>query len=525
MRDQHQNGMIKQLLICCLALLAACSGKVTVSRNSNGDAEFTMDFAGGAAAAVEPIAKVAVTQNEQSLSALFRNDYFNESITVYWVSDTGEEVSMGDIPQQGNTNLNTFMGHVFLARTVDSHHRAYPNQVTISAGRRAYAFGPPPQASSGHTDQQRQKLFFQFLNHRTTATSAKFRCLVPKGVDIYYEDGRGGLTQGALSMGQEYTVNTYDGHVFFFTQRGDKNREVARFTIDSQRVLYLVQDPAAPPEQRYLDHRDREEAFMAEYLARTGRQWRHYFGPDGPRGPPGHFMWPAQHKGQVHEIASSEGFWHCKGSKAECQSSSPVQLRLEVLSTAPKVFVVPQFISDYEVDAILAVAKPRVADSFVGNNDGGGARKSDTRTSKNTWIPRTTDEVMDSLFRRAEHLLQIPRLDASNTEDLQVVHYTIGQKYDNHHDWGVSGYPESRYLTLLLYLNDMASETAGGETAFPKGAEGMGFKTHPGKGSAVLFYDLLEDGNGDDLSLHAALPLFQGEKWVANFWVWDPARK
>lgn len=43
-----------------------------------------------------------------------------------------------------------------------------------------------------------------------------------------------------------------------------------------------------------------------------------------------------------------------------------------------------------------------------------------------------------------------------------------------------------------------------------------------GKGSAVLFYNLLEDGNGDDLSLHAALPVRQGEKWLANFWVWDP---
>ncbi len=42
----------------------------------------------------------------------------------------------------------------------------------------------------------------------------------------------------------------------------------------------------------------------------------------------------------------------------------------------------------------------------------------------------------------------------------------------------------------------------------------------PRKGSAVLFYNLLEDGNGDDLSLHAALPVWKGEKWLANFWVW-----
>jgi prolyl 4-hydroxylase len=50
-------------------------------------------------------------------------------------------------------------------------------------------------------------------------------------------------------------------------------------------------------------------------------------------------------------------------------------------------------------------------------------------------------------------------------------------------------------------------------------------QVQPGKGSAVLFYNLLEDGNGDDLALHAALPVNEGEKWLANFWVWDPKRK
>lgn len=47
----------------------------------------------------------------------------------------------------------------------------------------------------------------------------------------------------------------------------------------------------------------------------------------------------------------------------------------------------------------------------------------------------------------------------------------------------------------------------------------------PKKGQAVLFYNMLEDGNGADLSLHAALPVKRGEKWLANLWVWDPSRR
>jgi hypothetical protein len=99
-------------------------------------------------------------------------------------------------------------------------------------------------------------------------------------------------------------------------------------------------------------------------------------------------------------------------------------------------------------------------------------------------------------------------------EDMQVVKYINGQKYDSHHDWGVSGYPESRYITLLLYLTDQKDEYAGGETAFPKGNNGSGFKIRPKKGSAILFYNLLEDGNGDDLALHAALPCIEGNGYV-----------
>ena len=91
---------------------------------------------------------------------------------------------------------------------------------------------------------------------------------------------------------------------------------------------------------------------------------------------------------------------------------------------------------------------------------------------------------------------------------IYIFHFILslseGQKYDAHHDWGVSGHPESRIITLLLYLTDMPDPHAGGETAFPKGADGLGFKVQPKKGMAVLFYNLLEDGNGDDLAMHAA---------------------
>ena len=218
----------------------------------------------------------------------------------------------------------------------------------------------------------------------------------------------------------------------------------------------------------------------------------------------------------------------CDGHAAKCQSTEPVRLELEVISLQPRAFVIMNFLSDFEADAIIKLASPQVKESTVGNNDGGGVRKSTTRTSFNTWINRKTSDVTETISRRAADLLNIDEklLNAGvNAEELQVIHYGVGQKYDAHHDWGVNGYAESRYITLLFYLNNMKHPDAGGETSFPKAAGGRGIKVHPGKGSAVLFYNLLEDGNADDLSLHEATPPRDGEKWLANYWIWDPKRR
>jgi prolyl 4-hydroxylase len=200
---------------------------------------------------------------------------------------------------------------------------------------------------------------------------------------------------------------------------------------------------------------------------------------------------------------------------------------LEVISVAPRAFIIYNFLHDFEVDEIIKLAKPMMHLSSVGDA-AAGIFASDTRTSSNAWLSRETNKIIDSLFKRAGVALNVDEkllTRNNNAEDIQVVHYQDGQKYDSHHDWGVSGYAESRFITLLLYLNDMESPNAGGETSFPKANNGLGIKVHPGKGNAVLFYNLLEDGNGDDLALHAALPIIQGEKWLANFWVWDPKKK
>jgi len=112
-------------------------------------------------------------------------------------------------------------------------------------------------------------------------------------------------------------------------------------------------------------------------------------------------------------------------------------------------------------------------------------------------------------------------------ENLQLVHYSVGQEYTPHHDFSYppvdDPFQSTRFATLLLYLND---DMKGGETSFPRyvNAESRhALKVTPKLGKAVLFYSYLPDGNLDDYSQHAAKPVTEGEKWLINVWIWDAA--
>lgn len=116
--------------------------------------------------------------------------------------------------------------------------------------------------------------------------------------------------------------------------------------------------------------------------------------------------------------------------------------------------------------------------------------------------------------------------DHSIAERMQLVHYAEGEQYNAHHDFSFPAfgnrYQPSRFATLLLYLNDVEE---GGETIFPRAINSEshdGISVKPKAGTAILFYNVLPDGNLDDLSQHQSAPVRSGEKYLANLWIWDP---
>jgi prolyl 4-hydroxylase len=458
-------------------------------------------------------------------------NYFPESVSLYF-QDNDAGVYITTIQSQEKADIRAANNHIFFATTESSPDRLA--SVTVRDGMKEFYLVPSRRLPVPRNDHVKYQLDAKetsrlhpqvALTHaRSFAMAVKFKSLSSRMMDLWFDDGGAGIWEGHLRMGQETTTNTYVGHVFIVTLTSDKHTEIVRFRMHADQVTYVIYDEGHPASQAILDQNAQEDAFTSGYFNTTGIHWRHYYGPSGPRAPPKLFMWPADKVGQVHTVSSPEGQWQCNGDAQRCKSTAPVELELEVVSIAPRAFIIPNFLSDFEADHIINSAKPHIATSSVGDADV-GVQTSDTRTSKNTWIHRYSTEITKSIFLRVADVLALDEsllIPKHNAEDLQVVHYENGQKYDPHHDWGVSGKPESRLITLLLYLTDQESLHAGGETAFPKGNEGWGFKVRPKKGHAVLFYNLLEDGNGDDLSLHASLPTVAGEKWLSNVWVWDP---
>jgi prolyl 4-hydroxylase len=82
------------------------------------------------------------------------------------------------------------------------------------------------------------------------------------------------------------------------------------------------------------------------------------------------------------------------------------------------------------------------------------------------FIPRLYDSVIQTIEERIANWTLLP---LENGEDLQVLRYQKGQKYEAHWDYfddkTEGGMPDGqRYATLLTFLSSVEE---GGETCFP----------------------------------------------------------
>uniref|UniRef100_A0A7S3LIY1 Fe2OG dioxygenase domain-containing protein n=1 Tax=Aplanochytrium stocchinoi TaxID=215587 RepID=A0A7S3LIY1_9STRA len=353
---------------------------------------------------------------------------------------------------------------------------------------------------------------------RERAMGAKFRNFLNHTLTQWWDDGSDtGVFSGVIRADADSTTNTYTTHVFHF-RRKDTNELVASFTMNDDNFLYVIGpdqegDKQVLKSKRYQDTM-KELQFMKEYHRKHGVPWLSYY----PRPKPVVFMYPADFPGQTHRVRSFVGYFNSMNE----QSQQPIDFEIQVVSTKPRVLLIPKLLSPYEVDFVMDAGKKTLRESKVGN--GADGFKSTTRTSTNGWLRRKSSQVLDRIYYRFADVLgmtdeQLQDGPQGNVENLQFVEYLLGQKYDPHHDFGNTGKISQRFSTLLVYLN---VPEQGGATSFPKAYDGQGIQIKPQAGDAVLFYSMLPDGNGDDLSIHSGMPVYEGTKYICNLWSWDP---
>eukprot|EP00521_Asterionellopsis_glacialis_P009210 CAMPEP_0195287084 /NCGR_PEP_ID=MMETSP0707-20130614/4297_1 /TAXON_ID=33640 /ORGANISM="Asterionellopsis glacialis, Strain CCMP134" /LENGTH=555 /DNA_ID=CAMNT_0040346809 /DNA_START=40 /DNA_END=1707 /DNA_ORIENTATION=+ len=155
------------------------------------------------------------------------------------------------------------------------------------------------------------------------------------------------------------------------------------------------------------------------------------------------------------------------------------------------------------------------AKKFDGSYDG---VESTRRTSENAWCPTQkgcrSDDVVQRIHNRMGDVMGI---DPENSEDLQLLKYSSGQFYKQHHDYILHQKDRQcgpRILTFFLYLSDVEE---GGGTKFNK----LDITVQPKRGRAVLWPSVLDSNpmSKDGRTNHEALPVIAGTKFAANGWI------
>ncbi|KAF2584515.1 hypothetical protein F2Q70_00033887 [Brassica cretica] len=178
----------------------------------------------------------------------------------------------------------------------------------------------------------------------------------------------------------------------------------------------------------------------------------------------------------------------CNMEKVDASLRFPHERWPEVISMKPRAILYHNFLKNEECEHLISLAKPYMRRSLVINPITGVRVVSSGRTSTGSSIRRGHDKIVVEIEKRISEFTFLP---VENGENLQVIHYEVGQKNDPHFD-GLG-----RIATFLMYLSDVDE---GGETDFPKSSGRL--SVSPKKGDAVLFWNKRPDGSQDPSSFH-----------------------
>lgn len=178
---------------------------------------------------------------------------------------------------------------------------------------------------------------------------------------------------------------------------------------------------------------------------------------------------------------------------------------------AAQVFEIPALLSRQECAEVMEAIDHGLVPSTVTRGP------SDYRTSRTCHLQGIAPALTRQLDHRFADMLGV---DPALSEPLQGQRYDPGEYFKAHTDWFAPGTKEyqlntqpggQRTWTIMVYLN---SVPLGGETVF----ERLGRAFTPVPGLALAWNNLHPDGSPNHATLHEAMPVEEGRKYVITKW-------
>lgn len=190
-------------------------------------------------------------------------------------------------------------------------------------------------------------------------------------------------------------------------------------------------------------------------------------------------------------------------------ANTPRAWRLD--TTLAQVYEIPGLLTPEECEPLTKVIDTSLQPSTVTRGP------ADYRTSRTCHMRRADPDLMKSIDARIARLIGV---DPAFSEPIQGQRYDEGQYFKAHTDWFAPDTEEfqhhtnpggQRTWTVMIWLNKVAE---GGATRF----ERLGRDFHPVLGAAVAWNNCGIDGKPNHYTLHEAMPLIRGSKYVITKW-------